>query len=115
MAEKELRWIKLMGINDQLPREGKIVYTQVESRKIYICRWEGVLYAGDDQCPHAGGILSKGYCENKQIVCPLHRWKFDLESGKNTEGEGGYINTYPIKREENIYWLGLPQKKWWEF
>lgn len=107
--------MRLNGISDFMPTEGEMLYAHIESKQIYITRHQGKIFAGDDRCPHAGGILSKGFCKDGKIVCPLHRWSFDLETGQNIDGEGGYILTYPIKKEEAAYWIGLPMKKWWEF
>lgn len=33
-------------------------------------------------CPHAKGDLSKGTCEGSVVECPVHHFKFDLDSGK---------------------------------
>ena len=33
-------------------------------------------------CPHGGGRLGDGVVDGDQVVCPLHRWRFDLNTGK---------------------------------
>lgn len=38
-------------------------------------------FALRNQCPHANGRLGDGVLEGDSIVCPLHRWKFDLADG----------------------------------
>jgi 3-phenylpropionate/trans-cinnamate dioxygenase ferredoxin subunit len=39
-----------------------------------------------------------------QVVCPLHRYAFDMKNGRNTTGEGYFLKTYPIElRPEGIF------------
>jgi nitrite reductase (NADH) small subunit len=35
----------------------------------------------DNACPHASGNLAAGELHRSAIVCPVHHWKFDLDSG----------------------------------
>ncbi len=32
----------------------------------------------DDRCPHLGFPLSEGFLRSGRLVCPLHRWAFDV-------------------------------------
>jgi 3-phenylpropionate/trans-cinnamate dioxygenase ferredoxin subunit len=41
------------------------------------------------------------------IVCPLHRYKFDSKSGRNTSGEGYFIKTYPVKEDDEGVFVGV--------
>ena len=50
-------------------------------REIALFRFGGVVYALNDQCPHKGGPLSMGWVEEGNVFCPLHGWKFSLDSG----------------------------------
>lgn len=47
-----------------------------------------------DKCPHAGGKFSLGNCTEQTIECPLHRFKYDLTTGKGHAGQGDYIRLY---------------------
>jgi len=39
-----------------------------------------------------------------QVVCPLHRYRFNIKNGRNTSGEGYYLKTYPLEqRADGIY------------
>ena len=33
-------------------------------------------------CPHGNGRLGDGTIQGDEIVCPLHRWRFDLTTGR---------------------------------
>jgi nitrite reductase/ring-hydroxylating ferredoxin subunit len=41
------------------------------------------------------------------VVCPLHRYKFNIINGRNTTGEGYYLKTYPLRIDENGVYVEL--------
>jgi nitrite reductase (NADH) small subunit len=58
---------------------------------------EGRLFATQAECPHQGGPLADGLLGGTTLVCPLHEWSFDLNSGMPLNGTCG-IRMYPIKQ-----------------
>jgi len=53
----------------------------------------GCRYAVDRTCPHLGADLSAGWIdEDRFLVCPRHRWRFDLASGGVCENSEDSIN-----------------------
>jgi len=88
---------------------------EVEGKKICLGRYKDEYYALDNKCMHAGASLGEGVCDAKgNVICPFHRYKYNLVTGKNTSGEGYYANTYPIEKREDGLYVGLPMKKWWQ-
>jgi len=67
-------------------REGDVVPCQVGQRRILLCMVEGRYYAVDALCPHAGQPLDRGRLEGFELVCPLHRARFDVRSGAAVKG-----------------------------
>ncbi|MBI5380226.1 MAG: Rieske 2Fe-2S domain-containing protein [Nitrospirae bacterium] len=64
---------------------------------------DGRFLAVDHHCPHRRGPLADGLLCGKTVVCPLHGWKVDLDSG-NVHGEGAALRTFPAEvREGRIY------------
>jgi nitrite reductase (NADH) small subunit len=57
---------------------------------------DGRLFATDNTCPHRGGPLADGIVGGGKVICPLHAWKFDLETGRCL-GENVTIRTYPVR------------------
>lgn len=54
-----------------------------EGKQRIVIEFEGKKYSILRYCPHQGGDLKNGWIENGCIVCPRHRWKFDiLKRGK---------------------------------
>ena len=56
----------------------------VAGRYVLVSCFEGRHFAIDDQCNHAGCLLSGGWVEQHDIVCPCHEYRFDLRTGLNT-------------------------------
>ena len=56
----------------------------------------GRVYATDAECPHKGGPLADGLLGGSTVICPLHGWKFNLETGKPLVGDCPLV-TYPVR------------------
>lgn len=97
-----MHWHKLPHF--QLPGNN-IAVVEVSNKTICITKYEGTWFAFAYKCPHAGGILANGYIDAMgNIVCPVHRYKFNIRNGRNSSGEGYYLKTYPVEiREDGIY------------
>lgn len=66
--------------SDEVNSEGfKVV--EVEGEKIALIRHDGAVKAIQDACPHQGGPLSEGSLKDGKVICPWHRWSFDLDTG----------------------------------
>lgn len=61
--------------------EGQIVPVEAGGRKLLLARSGGRFHAADRKCPHLGFNLCKGKIEDNAVVCPLHKAKFDLDTG----------------------------------
>jgi len=57
------------------------VAVEAEGRHIMLYRHDGVLYALDNICSHAGGLLSRGTVTDLAVTCPLHGSRFALADG----------------------------------
>lgn len=81
---------------------------EIEGKKICVALAANTLFACAAKCPHAGGMMSKGYLDMAgNIVCPVHRYKFNLQTGRNSSGEGYYLKTYPVKTGEHGVFIGF--------
>lgn len=50
---------------------------------VVLCRVEGVMHAVDARCPHEGGRINEGpLAEGKYLVCPLHMYMFEPDTGE---------------------------------
>ena len=82
-----------------------IAVVETDGKKICVGRHNGKLYAFAYKCPHASGIMADGYIDALgNIVCPVHRYKFNLQNGRNTSGEGYYLKHWQVEeREDGVY------------
>jgi nitrite reductase (NADH) small subunit len=67
--------------------------------------------ATDNRCPHKGGPLCDGIVTGTSVVCPLHAWKVNLETGeveRPSHGKDHCVTTYPTRIEDGVVLIGLP-------
>jgi nitrite reductase/ring-hydroxylating ferredoxin subunit len=63
--------------------EGRIVPVEAGGRKLLLANAGGTIHAAGRKCPHLGFNLCRGgKIEDNAIVCPLHKAKFDLATGR---------------------------------
>lgn len=61
--------------------EGHAKLIRAGSEEIAVFKKDGRLCAIDNLCPHEGGQLAQGWIEGDAVVCPLHGYKFNLQTG----------------------------------
>ncbi|MES1198076.1 MAG: Rieske 2Fe-2S domain-containing protein [Chitinophagaceae bacterium] len=106
MPEKEDTWHKIADhINDIYFGDNNIALVEVNRKKLCIGKFNGGIFAFAYKCPHAGGILADGYIDVLgNVVCPIHRYKYSLQNGRNISGEGYYLKHWPVElREDGVY------------
>jgi len=110
MPNKEsYSWFKIESLDLAI---GNLTTIKAGKKDICLAHIKDGFYAVGNRCPHASGSLGSGYIDTKgNVVCPLHRYKFDLKTGKNNSGEGYYVKTYPIKEEKGDLYVGVPNRK----
>ena len=59
---------------------------QADGRQILLYRHDGTLYALDNLCSHAAGLLSRGAVEGLTVTCPLHGSQYCLADGSVRRG-----------------------------
>ena len=100
------KWHKIaLEISEIAWQENNLAIIEVEGKKVTLAKHNNQIFAVAYKCPHASAIMAEGYIDAAgNIVCPLHRFKFSLEKGRNVSGEGYYLKTFPIEnREDGLY------------
>lgn len=92
-------------INELNFGSNNIAVAELNGKKICVARHSENYFAFAYKCPHAGGIMADGHIDALgNVVCPLHRYKFSLQNGRNVSGEGYYLKHWPIEiREEGVF------------
>ena len=78
------RWTRALQEAD-LPDDSPAA-VEAEGRQIMLYRHNGSLYAIDNICSHAGGLLSRGPVADLTVTCPLHGSRFRLADGCVSRG-----------------------------
>jgi nitrite reductase/ring-hydroxylating ferredoxin subunit len=78
------RWARALQEAD-LPDDSPVA-VEAEGRQILLYRHRGILYAIDNICSHAGGLLSRGTVADLTVTCPLHGSRFALADGSVSRG-----------------------------
>ena len=104
----ESRWVSVARGELIPPREGRSVW--IGDREIAIFNLGDGFLATDNQCPHKGGPLCDGIVTGRSVVCPLHAWKINLESGavERPGRAGACVTTYPVRVSDGIVMVLLP-------
>jgi nitrite reductase (NADH) small subunit len=92
------------------PGEGRNYLVGSERVAVFHTR-SGQVFATQATCPHKNGPLADGLVGGTTLICPLHAWKFDLNTGEPLMGTCG-IKTYPVHLNEQkqiILTLSIPQ------
>lgn len=109
-SSKQYNWYKIAENDVELANgnTNTLLEIEVKGKRICIAKLNEQLYACAAKCPHAGGTMSHGFVDAfGNIVCPLHRYKFSLQNGRNISGEGYYLKTWPIEKREDGIYIGL--------
>ncbi len=65
--------------------EGKLRLIDHAGVGILLARVEGAVYAVENKCSHLGFSMAKGQLDGNELVCPFHRSRFDICTGKNLD------------------------------
>jgi nitrite reductase/ring-hydroxylating ferredoxin subunit len=114
--KKEIKWYKVFESIAAAEQQLGLNTAQtilVRGKKICFARTAQGLFAVNDKCPHNGASLGNGYCTTENtIVCPLHRYHFDLKTGRAKSGLGDVVDTYPIEVRADGVFVGLKEVVW---
>ena len=114
MKDKKLKWHKVAETSEEIEwGKNNMAVVEVEGRKITLVKNNRDVFACAYKCPHASGILSDGFIDSAgYIVCPVHRYRFDLTNGRNVTGEGYFLKTYSIEERDTGVFVGFEESTW---
>ena len=109
--EKKYKWHKVADdLNEIDFADNNIAVVDLDGKNICLGKFKDSLFAFAYKCPHAGGILAEGFIDALgNIVCPLHRYKYDLKNGRNVSGEGYYLKHWPVEIKEDGVFVGVEE------
>jgi nitrite reductase (NADH) small subunit len=94
--EADAGWVVVARL-EELDARGRAV-VKVGTTEVALVTADGRLFAIQGRCPHRGGPLVRGYVEaGPAIRCPMHGWRFDLETGASDRPARATV--YPVRVE----------------
>jgi len=111
MAEKKYKWHKVADSLGEIEfGSNNIAVVDLNGKIICIGKFNESVFAFAYKCPHAGGTLAEGFIDALgNIVCPLHRYKYNMANGRNTSGEGYYLTHWPVEIKEDGIFVGVEE------
>lgn len=97
-----MNWYKVPDL--QYTNTPFIKKVKINNKGICLVGYDGGIYALSATCPHASAELSGGWCKDGKLICPFHRYSYDIHTGKGDPGQNDYVDTYPVEiRDDGIY------------
>jgi nitrite reductase/ring-hydroxylating ferredoxin subunit len=114
MSDKSYNWYKIAESAGELNfSDNNLSLAEANGKKICIGKFNESLFAFAYKCPHAGGIMADGFIDAMgNVVCPLHRYKYNMSNGRNVSGEGYYLKHWPLEIREDGVWVGMEKSSW---
>ena len=122
-----MEWKDIAGVGE-IP-DGEMKKVDVGDREIAVARVGQAIYVFGDRCPHMNGPLHEGKIEDGHVVCPLHKARFELATGKRVSDpkipiprvlKAGAmmadvrvhdLETYAVKQENGRVLVNLERRK----
>jgi len=115
VKEKKITWHRIAeDINDLDFASNNIAVLELKGKTICIGKTAAGIFAFAYKCPHAGGIMADGFIDALgNIVCPVHRYRYDLRNGRNVSGEGYYLKHWPVELRQDGVYVGFEEPGFW--
>ncbi len=94
--------------SDEVP-EGKSVRVRAGSRYVIVCNERGRYHVADCVCPHEGGPLADADVRDGCVVCPVHYWPWDLQTGLTDANMPELrLPIYPCEVRDDTVFAAIP-------
>lgn len=100
-------WKRICPLDDIPPLGSRVVKTEKHGDIAIFRTADDNVFALHDKCPHKQGPLSQGIVAGRQVTCPLHSWKIELDSGIAVAPDIGCTKPFAVKLEAGEVWLSV--------
>jgi nitrite reductase (NADH) small subunit len=97
------RFVEVCGADDVV--EGRARAVEVDGLRIAVFRDGGSYHALLGRCPHENGAMAHGWVEDGEAVCPLHRWRFRLSTGRCSTMPGRSLHRFRCEVRDGRVWV----------
>ena len=101
-----MNWTRITRIENIPEREGRSV--RVGDVDLAIFNLNDRFLAIENRCPHQGGPLCDGIVSGTTVECPLHGWRFDLETGVAVRASSpACLKIFPTRVQDGIVMIDV--------
>lgn len=101
-------YFKICSVKELNENSGK--YFFVNETDIALFKVDGEIFALNNVCPHQhAALIYSGFVENNFVSCPAHGWQFNLQTGKQPDGNRG-LDIYPVKVKNDFVFVKVYKK-----
>lgn len=115
-GKKSIRWFKVFSSVDKAEASlplNKPVKVDLDSEMLCMIRTPKGFFAFEEKCPHAKAPLIDSWADEEgNLICPYHRYKFDLVTGFEKTCGGNALRRYPIEVRDDGVFIGKESKGW---
>lgn len=87
---------------------GQMKLLIINGTKVALANMRDGFKAFDSACPHQKNPLHKGLLTRYQeIVCPLHHYRFNLQTGEESANRCGSLKFYSLVINENGFFIQI--------
>ena len=105
-----MKWIRVTETRNIPVREGRCV--ELGGQQIAIFNLGDRFLAVDNACPHRGGPLCDGIVSGNHVVCPLHAYRVNLDTGNVVKPEVSVkVDTHPVRVENGVVLVEMEEEE----
>lgn len=106
-------WFPACYVDDVPENEGVCVKYNDMQIAVFNFSRRNEWYATQNLCPHRNQmVLSRGMIgstnNEPKVACPFHKKTFSLKTGECLSDDSCSIQTYPIRIENGMVFIGIP-------
>jgi nitrite reductase/ring-hydroxylating ferredoxin subunit len=106
------KYIKLFRHSELLEKQGrKVTFADDIDMELAIFLVDGKLHCVSNICPHRHARdLHRGFIQNENLVCPLHGWTYNINTGLNVNSKQGRacLTIYSIIERDGYVYVEKP-------
>jgi nitrite reductase (NADH) small subunit/3-phenylpropionate/trans-cinnamate dioxygenase ferredoxin subunit len=88
---------------------GQGKHYEIDGRHLAAFRLGERVFVTEYRCPHAGRPLTLAApAEDCTLTCPVHAWKFSLETGANFDRSRPSLPVFEVRQEDGLIFVRLP-------
>lgn len=106
-----MEWLKVFSSEQealQRIQRSKPQLVIANGHRISVVNHNNRFFAVQDSCTHSGASLSGGLVNYLgEIICPLHNYCFNLQTGQELSSRSRDLKIYPIKIDDSGFFIGI--------